>query len=282
MPRSRLPVRQRSGRVSGRQDAPRVPGRLAANAVAVYDGRGEREIQRITGHRGERVPDGGDQAARGDAAASGRLRAAAILFVVAACGWVVMEMEILGARILAPYFGSAVYVVMGSVIGVFLISLAAGYAVGGWLSDRPSSQLILGAGLTVAGLWLAGIPLVVEPLCDGLLEAGFDEKWGSLTTALVLFGVPMCLLGTVSPTAVRWLTARAENSGRNAGLVLAFSTTASFAGCIATAFYLVRLSMRRTVWTSGGGLALLGLVVLLHALLSGRGAPTPPEGEEPE
>ena len=213
-----------------------------------------------------------DQNAADDAA--GRparpLRAAAILFVTAACGWMVMQMEILGGRVLAPYFGSAVYVVMGSVIGVFLLSLSVGYVLGGWLSGLRASEAALGLCIAAAGAWLAALPLLIEPVCDGLLDAGLDEKWGSLTAALVLFGVPTVLLGTVSPTAVRWLTRSAADSGRKAGIVLAFSTGASFAGCLATAFYLVLLSVRRTLHVSGAALLMLGVLVLLHALVRRR------------
>ncbi|MFO8008569.1 MAG: fused MFS/spermidine synthase [Candidatus Brocadiia bacterium] len=199
--------------------------------------------------------------------ASDLLRGAAILFIAAACGWLIMQMEILGARILAPYFGSAVYVVMGSVIGVFLLSLAVGYTLGGWLSHRSGSQVTLAVCIGVAGAWLCGLPYAVRPLCDALLDAGFDITWGSLLAAFGLFAVPTCLLGTVSPTAVRWLTRDVTRSGFNTGLVFGVSTVASFAGCIATAFYLVRLSMRRTV--TGSGLALLALAgaILLHAWL---------------
>ncbi|NLW51410.1 MAG: fused MFS/spermidine synthase [Candidatus Brocadiaceae bacterium] len=188
------------------------------------------------------------------------------LFITAACGWMVMQMEILGGRALTPYFGSAVYVVMGSVIGVFLLSLSAGYVLGGLLSGLSASKAVLGGSVAVAGAWFALLPRFIEPVCDALLDAGFDDKWGSLTAAFILFAVPTALLGTVSPTAVRWLTRSAAESGRMAGLVLAFSTLASFAGCLAAAFYLIRLSLRRTLAVSGVALLALGVLVLLHAL----------------
>jgi len=178
-----------------------------------------------------------------------------------------MELEILGARVLAPYFGSSVYVVMGSVIGVFLLSLSAGYMLGGWLSQGPRSALGLAIGLLAAGLWLCAIPLLTRPVCDGILNLGFGDKLGSLLASLVLFSIPTALLGTVSPMAVRWLTRQASQSGFEAGLVLALSTVAGFAGCVVSAFYLVLLSVRRTLWTSGALTVALGGVILLHVLL---------------
>lgn len=194
-----------------------------------------------------------------------KLRAVAIVLIACVCGWFVMELEVLGVRVLAPYFGSAVYVVMGSVIGVFLLSLSAGYMVGGWLSRKAHSKQTLGINLMAAGAWLCAMPFFVEPVCDGIFNVGLDEKWGSLLAALVLFGAPTLLLGTVSPTAVRWLTSRASDSGLNTGLVLAFSTVASFAGCVVTAFYLVLLSMRLTICASGVALVALGGTILLSA-----------------
>jgi hypothetical protein len=212
--------------------------------------------------------------------ANGRkLSGLAIIVIACICGWFVMELEVLGVRVLAPYFGSAVYVVMGSVIGVFLLSLSAGYMLGGWLSRKANSQRALGINLMVAGGWLCAMPFFIEPVCEGIFDAGLDEKWGSLLAAFVLFCAPTLLLGTVSPTAVRWLTRRASDSGLNTGLVLALSTVASFAGCVVTAFYLVLFSMRLTICASGAILLVLGGTILLQAVVgSSPSSDSPGEG----
>jgi hypothetical protein len=205
---------------------------------------------------------------------AGKWQGVGIIGIACICGWFVMELEVLGVRVLAPYFGSAVYVVMGSVIGVFLLSLSAGYMLGGWLSRKANSKRALGINLMVAGGWLCAMPFFIEPVCDGIFNVGLDEKWGSLLAAFVLFGVPTLLLGTVSPTAVRWLTRRASDSGLNTGLVLALSTVASFAGCVVTAFYLVLLSMRHTICVSGAILVALGGTILLQAAVGGSRSPS--------
>jgi MFS family permease len=208
-----------------------------------------------------------------------KLRLLVILFITGACGWLVMEMEIIAGRMLTPPFGSDVYVTWGSVIGVFLLCLAVGYALGGWLSGKQSNNLILGISLAVAGLWLCLTPLLVDPVSDWLLE--HTRAWlgsrpeessptalrlSALLASIALFAVPLVALGTVSPTAVRWLTDEARESGQRAGMVLAFSTAASFVGCLATAWYLVMFSTRKTVWWSGGALAALGAAIAAHAL----------------
>jgi len=200
----------------------------------------------------------------------GRLRAAAIVFVACACGWFIMELEILGIRSLAPYFGSAVYVVMGSVIGVFLLSLAAGYMIGGWLSKKTRSQMLVGVNLIAAGVWIFGLPFFIEPVCEEIFRLGLDERWGSLIASFILFTVPTLLFGTVSPAVVRWLTTRASEAGFNAGLVFSLSTVASFAGSVITAFYLVLLSTRKTMFVSGIVLAVLGATVLIQAMVPGK------------
>jgi len=212
----------------------------------------------------------GHQSSKKTEVANGRkLSGPAIIVVACICGWFVMELEVLGVRVLAPYFGSAVYVVMGSLLGVFLLSLSAGYMLGGWLSRKANSQRALGINLMVAGGWLCAMPFFIEPVCEGIFNVGLDEKWGSLLAAFALFCAPTLLLGTVSPTAVRWLTRRASDSGLNAGLVLALSTVASFAGCVVTAFYLVLFSMRHTICASGAILLALGGTILLQAAVAG-------------
>jgi len=181
-----------------------------------------------------------------------------------------MELEILGVRVLAPYFGSAIYVVTGSVIGVFLLSLSVGYLLGGWLSGKARSLLVLGVVLIVAGAWVCAMPALIEPVCEMPYALGLDEKWGSLVAALVLFGVPTVLLGTVSPSIVHRLVMRAGRPGYHAGLVLSMSTVASFAGCIVTAFYLVLYSLRLTLHVSGVLLAMLGVAICAFEVLAAR------------
>lgn len=192
-----------------------------------------------------------------------KVRTAAAVLVACLCGWFVMELEILGVRMLAPYFGSAVYVVTGSVIGTFLLSLSVGYLLGGRLSAQKNSGILLGVFILVAGVWTAVLPFFTGPVCERIFDWGLEERWGSLLAALGLFAVPTLFLGTVSPTVVRWLTRRPEEAGVRAGLVLALSTVASFAGCVVTAFYLILYSMRLVLSISGVVLVLLGLTVFL-------------------
>jgi hypothetical protein len=181
-----------------------------------------------------------------------------------------MELEILGVRVLVPYFGSAVYVITGSVIGVFLLSLSVGYMLGGWLSTRLNAWIELAGVMLAAGACFVAIPFIDESVCTMIFNTGMNEQWGSLLASLILFGIPTVLLGTVSPTVMHWLTTQASDSGFNAGLVLATSTIAGFAGCIVAAFYLVLYSLRMTLCISGAIMMVVGAVVLLTLCLRHR------------
>lgn len=208
------------------------------------------------------------------------LLSAGLILTACISGWIIMELEILGVRMLAPYFGSAIYVVTGSVIGVFLLSLAFGYMFGGWLSSISKSIKPLSIALTAAGSWMCVLPFIVGPVCESIFNTELDEKWGSLIASLILFGIPTMLLGTVSPTIVHRITKQAGKTGFNAGMVLALSTVASFLGCVITAFYLVLYSIRQTLIISGAALVFAGLIILYASIVSQKKLKTGPEIEQ--
>src|SRR5207247_8261725 len=82
-----------------------------------------------------------------------------LLITALATGAVVMALEILGSRLLAPVFGNSLFV-WGALIGVILAAMSSGYATGGWLADRHKSGAVLGWLLLGSGAWtflLAGV-----------------------------------------------------------------------------------------------------------------------------
>lgn len=183
-----------------------------------------------------------------------------------------MELEILGGRLLTIYFGSSIYVVWGSVIGVFLLSLSIGYMFGGWLSQRENAGFYLTINLGIAAVWIFLVMYIRETVCNTIFSITVDERWGALAAALVLFAVPTLLLGSVSPMIVRRLTHQAEGSGMSAGLVFCLSTVSSFAGCIITAFYLIGFNLMFVFQVSAGFLFFLSLILAVAEFLRrGRG-----------
>src|SRR5215475_2758101 len=88
-------------------------------------------------------------------------------WVVAVCGGVLMALEILSSRVLAPHYGNSVYV-WGSIISVFLAALSAGYLWGGQLADRQPSMAALGRMIVLAAAFEAVLLLFGTRLAGAL------------------------------------------------------------------------------------------------------------------
>ncbi len=163
------------------------------------------------------------------------------LFVFLIAGWsgfLVMAIELLSGRILAPNFGNSIYV-WGGIITVFMLALAVGYLLGGrWSLHDPSLRRL--ASLLIAGA-IAVIPVIflADPLLDWLFDQIQDPRYGSLASVTLLFFIPTAIAGMVSPYAVRLLVRESEQSGHFAGLLYFVSTFGSAAGTILTSFYFV-------------------------------------------
>jgi hypothetical protein len=153
-------------------------------------------------------------------------------------GFFVMAVELLGGRLLAPTFGSSIYV-WGAIITVFMLALSIGYLAGGRLSMHEPSVRKLGVILIVAALAVLPLLLFAVPLLDAVFAAVPDPRFGSLLGATVLFFIPTVFSGMVSPYAVRLIVQDRSSSGRHAGQLYFVSTFGSAAGTLLTSFYLV-------------------------------------------
>lgn len=153
-------------------------------------------------------------------------------------GFFVMGVELLGGRLLAPTFGSSVYV-WGALITVFMLALSIGYLAGGRWSTRSPSVARLGAILIVAALTIAPMLFAGPALLDEIAGVVPDPRFGSLLGATALFFVPTVFSGMISPYAVRLIVQERDTSGRHAGQLYFVSTFGSAAGTLLTSFYLV-------------------------------------------
>jgi hypothetical protein len=153
-------------------------------------------------------------------------------------GFFVMAVELLGGRLLAPTFGSSIYV-WGAIITVFMLALSLGYLAGGRWSMQTPSVRRLGGILVVAALTVLPTLLFAERMLDAVAVAIPDPRFGSLLGATLLFFVPTFFSGMVSPYAVRLLVQDRSSSGRHAGQLYFVSTFGSAAGTLLTSFYLV-------------------------------------------
>ncbi|MBM4040951.1 MAG: hypothetical protein FJ290_20825 [Planctomycetes bacterium] len=202
-----------------------------------------------------------EQEAPAPAAAGGRGEAISLLVVVFACGAALMAFEMVGSRILAPTFGSTIFV-WGSLIGVFLAALSLGYLVGGRLADRWPKFSVLGAIIAVAGLLVLAVPLIAAPCNHWIDRMSPGGRANPLLASVLLFFVPSVLLGMVSPYAVRLQAQSVATMGNVAGRLYALSTLGSIAGTLAATFWLVP-----TYWTSTTVKA-LGVCLVLVSLLA--------------
>jgi spermidine synthase len=167
-----------------------------------------------------------------------RVDALALAAAVFLSGAVLLGVEIAASRVLAPTFGSSLYV-WGALIGVVLTGLAIGYWLGGTLADRfPTPYLFVGAIALGAGLVLA-IPLVDQWVLDRVVAWDPGQRLDPLLAAIALFGPMSVVLASVSPIAVRLAARDIERLGRTAGRLFAISTAGSIAGTFATSFWLV-------------------------------------------
>lgn len=187
--------------------------------------------------------------------------------VVFLCGAVVMSFEILGSRVLAPNFGSSVFV-WGSLISVFLAGLSAGYSLGGWMSDRSPSSKKLGLLIIAAGLLLCSFPLYSAGISDWIFEKDFGVRMNPLLASLALFFLPSVFLGMVSPYTAKLMICSLHTSGRTIGSLYALSTFGSIVGTLLTSFWLITVAGTQALIVGQGALLIAAGVPLFFMKLS--------------
>lgn len=186
-----------------------------------------------------------------------------VLAVAFLNGFAIMSIELLGGRVMAPYFGSSVYV-WGSIITVFMLSLSLGYLWGGRLSMRAPNSQQFALFFIVAAILCLPIIYFADPVMSRIFVAVEDPRYGSLLTAGLLYFLPICVMGMVSPYSVRLLVSSSEASGGVAGLLYFVSTLGSALGTLATSFYFVLwFTLDQVMW--GCVIALLACAVAVYA-----------------
>ncbi|MEO7001141.1 MAG: fused MFS/spermidine synthase [Ktedonobacterales bacterium] len=191
-----------------------------------------------------------------------RLPLLALVFVG---GMVSLGIEMCGPRLMAPYFGTSLFI-WANQIGFTLIYLSLGYYIGGRLVDRYPSPRLLCALTAVAGVFTGLIPFLSTPILDwsvsGLDNVNASVFISSLEGVVLLFSVPTILLGMVSPFAIRLSMNEVGSAGRSAGDLYALSTVGSIIGAFLPVLVLIPdWGVRRTLFG--------GCVVLIAASLWG-------------
>jgi len=189
-----------------------------------------------------------------------RPAAAAIVVFLAAAA--VLVMEILTARLMAPYLGVSLETYTG-IIGTVLAGISAGSWLGGRAADRFSARLILGPILI-----LGGFLTLISPTLVNLF--GPQMEGGGLAAIVVLAAdtvfLPALVLSAVTPIVVKLQLKDLEATGTIVGRLSAFATTGALVGTFGTGFFLVTWAPTRVI-VAGTGIVLMVLGVLVAGWL---------------
>jgi MFS family permease len=174
-----------------------------------------------------------------------------------------MTIEMLGARILSPYFGGSLSV-WGSIITIFMLALAMGYLFGGRLSARNPSAFTYAMFFIGAAVFSLPVILFADVIMEPIFLEIEDPRYGSLFASIFLFFIPTSILGMISPYSVRLMVESEEDSGQMAGLLYFISTLGSAAGTLGTSFYFVLwFEVNQILWGAVAALILAGCTILL-------------------
>ena len=187
--------------------------------------------------------------------------------IVFICGAVVMSFEILGSRVLAPNFGSSVFV-WGSLISVFLAGLSAGYYLGGRISDINPSSRKLSLIIIAPGLLFLTFPLYSGPVSDWIFMKDLGVRLSPLIASALLFLIPSVFLGIVSPYTAKLMICSLHTSGKTIGTLYALSTFGSIIGTLVTSFYLITIAGVSALIVGQGVILILSAIPLFFMNLS--------------
>ena len=151
-------------------------------------------------------------------------------------GGAILVVEILGAKMLAPFLGTS-HFVWTAQIAVTLVALASGYYAGGWLADRTPQLSRLYVCVLIAALYLCVAMRLSESIANACLR--FDLALGALLASLALFFVPLTLLAVTGPFLVRILTTSMSQVGGQVGRLSSISTLGSVLGTVLIGYVMI-------------------------------------------
>jgi len=185
-----------------------------------------------------------------------------VLLLAFCAGFSIMCFELLGGRLLAPYFGSSIYV-WGSIITIFMLALSIGYLVGGKLSLFKPSLMKYAIIFIASAVSIVPTIFFSEAIMDWVFELVEDPRYGSLLASVLLFLLPTAVMGMIAPYSVRILTESKHSSGQTAGFLYFVSTLGSAIGTIVTSFYLVLwLEINQILWLTVSIMLIAGLIAV--------------------
>ncbi len=186
-------------------------------------------------------------------------------------GMSVMAVELGASRLLAPYFSSS-QIVWTIIIGTIMIAMALGNVWGGKSADRNPDPDKLYGRILISAVWIAAIPFLGKYIIlgiSGLLILTVNQNfliWAAFLACMVIFVFPLFLLGTVTPSLVKYTVDSLDDSGRIVGTLGAFNTIGSIIGTFVPTFVTIpAVGTAITFLLFAGILLALGLVYFISA-----------------
>jgi spermidine synthase len=184
-------------------------------------------------------------------------------------GMTTLAVELAAARLLGNVFGTS-NLVWANIIGLILVYLAAGYFIGGRWADSNPSPTVFYRIMAWAALTTAVVPVISRPVL--LWAAAAVEQvdaavvLGSFGAVLILFSVPVTLMGCISPFAIRLAIRDVSAAGNISGRLYAISTLGSIIGTFLPVLWLIpAIGTARTFFVFAALLLLVALVGLWRA-----------------
>lgn len=165
------------------------------------------------------------------------MRKYSLEIIVFLTGAVVMILELVGSRIIAPFAGTSI-VVWTSLIGIILGSLSVGYFLGGKYADKNANNKTLGNIILLAAL-LIGLINFIKPHAVFITGRITDLRLSSFILTTILFAPSSLVLGMVPTYSVRLRLKNIKTSGSIVGRLYSISTVGSIVGTFLAGFYLI-------------------------------------------
>ena len=178
-----------------------------------------------------------------------------LIILVFVSGMTSLALEMSASRLLGAYFGTSLFI-WANLIGLILLYLTVGYFIGGRLADRHPSEQLLCTLTALAALSISLLPFVSQSILNwsitGLAQVSVSIFFSSLLGTILLFAIPVTLLGLVSPFAIRLATKKVSASGNASGSLYAISTFGSILGAFLPVLWLIpTFGVRRTMLIFG-------------------------------
>lgn len=169
-----------------------------------------------------------------------------------------MAVEITGAKIVGPYYGTSLYV-WSAVLALTLGGLATGYFAGGWVSRHFPERRALFTIMLISAVLVAPMPWIAPWVME--MTLGMDIRLGITISALVYLFPPLVCFGMVSPMIIRLISLHKDLIGKATGTVYAVSTLGGILVTFLVVFYAIpEVGMRETLLVTAAFLAFFPLL----------------------